>query len=382
MFYLQGSLPPVLSLLLSLILHPHRTLFDQDEALIDKGPADDEYVHLFNIHHMKHISLRALCHLHNNQQAMSVITLLSKRHQLRLDDEDHVNVMANPNLVPRLAPHYLDYTLSLPNVDIDHNWTAKLQLSMANQFWPDNAINSLPFDPKGHPLHPSISQATDMGYHMRFDRDPILFFSGHFGQGNRTINLCLTDLQRLHQGFLNRWHPWVTAAPQSWKVDGFLTQNALVGITLQYGQNQPLLLGQNADLECHNWDRDRKYAHIRQVSFSLATHISYLNVNGWSAIDRALIQQANPVIYDKPDDDPTWEQVDLADLPLVDEDGFEINVYNPDGFRIPRWKPTGFETCGALLDLKKVHELFQGTEDAHGHVQNEVPFTVYPLAFT
>ncbi|KAI6008566.1 hypothetical protein EDC04DRAFT_2907060 [Pisolithus marmoratus] len=159
-------------------------------------------------------------------------------------------------------------------------------------------------------------------------------------------------------------------------------QNALVSITLQYGQNQPLLLGQNADLERHNWDRDHKYAHICQVSFSLATHISYLNVNGWSAIDHTLIQWANPVIYDKPDDDPTWEQVDLADLPLVDEDGFEINVYNPDGFCIPRWKPTSFETCGALLDLKKVHELFQGTEDAHRHVQNEVPFTVYPLAFT
>ncbi|KAI6010564.1 hypothetical protein EDC04DRAFT_2610141 [Pisolithus marmoratus] len=495
MFCSQGFLLPILSLLLLLVLHPHRTkLFDQtdmsdvqpandaldfnlsdnaddagpqDEALVDEGqhdtpfdvaevprqlamgdphsqvdvhlalyptqgPADDEYVHLFNIHHMKHISLRALRHLHNNQRAMSAITLLSKRHQLRLDNEDCVDVMANPNLVPRLAPHYLDYTLyvgsrcgldaALPNVDIDHNWTAKLQLSMANRFWPDNAINSLPFDPKGHmmyigtrlddqmwiamvpnkffdlqdhkntrhPLHPSISRATDMGYHMRFDRDPnfdglglwILFFSGHFGQGNHTINLHLTDLRCLHQGFLNRWHPWVAAAPQSWKVDGFLMQNAPVSITLWYGQNQPLLLGRNADLECHNWDRDHKYAHIRQVSFSLATHISYLNVNGWSAIDRALIQRANPVIYDKPDDDPTQEQVDLADLPLVDEDGFEINVYNPDGFRIPRQKPTGFETCGALLDLKKVHELFQGTEDAHGHVQNEVPFTVYPLAFT
>ncbi|KAI5983517.1 hypothetical protein EDC04DRAFT_2616151 [Pisolithus marmoratus] len=221
MFCSQGSLPPVLSLSLSLILHPHRTLFDQmdmsdiesaddvldfnlsddaddagpqDEALINEGkhntpfdvtevphqlatgdphaqvdvhlalyptqgPADDEYVHLFNIHRMKHISLRALHHLHDNQQAMSAITLLSKRHQLRLDNEDHVNVMANPNLVPHLAPHYLDYTLyvsshcgldaALPNVDINHNWTVKLQLSMANQFWPDNAINSLPFDPKG-----------------------------------------------------------------------------------------------------------------------------------------------------------------------------------------------------------------------------------------
>ncbi|KAI5987134.1 hypothetical protein EDC04DRAFT_2614925 [Pisolithus marmoratus] len=373
---------------------PHQLATGDPHAQVDvhlalyptQGPADDEYVHLFNIHRMKHISLRALRHLHDNQQAMSAITLLSKRHWLRLDDEDCVNVMANPNLVPRLAPHYLDYTLyvgshhgldaALPNVNIDHNWTAKLQLSMANWFWPDNAINSLPFDPKGCMMYIGTRLDDQMWIAMVpnkfFDlQDPkntreklpvlahkhpavepkhacmmVMFIAhvladiGHFGQGNCTINLHLTDLRCLHQGFLNCWHPWVAAAPQSWKVDGFLTQNALVGITLQYGQNQPLLLG-------------------------------YLNVNGWSVIDRTLIRQANPVIYDNPDDDPTQEQVDLADLPLVDEDGFEINVYNPDGFCIPRQKPTGFETCGALLDLKKVHELFQGTEDAHGHVQNE-----------
>ncbi|KAI6008565.1 hypothetical protein EDC04DRAFT_2907059 [Pisolithus marmoratus] len=146
---------------------PHQLAMGDPHAQVDvhlalyptQGPADDEYVHLFNIHHMKHISLRALRHLHDNQWAMSAITLLSKRHQLRLDDEDRVDVMANPNLVPRLALHYLNYTLyvssccglnaALPNVDINHNWTAKLQLSMANSFWPDNAINSLPFDPKG-----------------------------------------------------------------------------------------------------------------------------------------------------------------------------------------------------------------------------------------
>ncbi|KAI6043251.1 hypothetical protein EDC04DRAFT_2891089 [Pisolithus marmoratus] len=142
---------------------PHAQVDIHLALYLTQGPADDEYVHLFNIHCMKHISLRALCHLHDNQWAMSAITLLSKRHQLRLDDEDHVNVMANANLVPCLALHYLNYTLyvsshhgldtALPNVNINHNWTAKLQLSMANQFWSDNTINSLPFDPKGHMMY-------------------------------------------------------------------------------------------------------------------------------------------------------------------------------------------------------------------------------------
>ncbi|KAI6025469.1 hypothetical protein EDC04DRAFT_2606257 [Pisolithus marmoratus] len=91
---------------------PHAQVDIHLALYLTQGPADDEYVHLFNIHCMKHISLRALCHLHDNQWAMSAITLLSKRHQLRLDDEDHVNVMANANLVPCLTLHYLHYTLS------------------------------------------------------------------------------------------------------------------------------------------------------------------------------------------------------------------------------------------------------------------------------
>ncbi|KAI6019131.1 hypothetical protein EDC04DRAFT_2607559 [Pisolithus marmoratus] len=52
--------------------------------------------------------------------------------------------------------------------------------------------------------------------------------------------------------------------------------------------------------------------------------------------------QGNPVLYEKPDDD---------------------------------------STC-LKAKLKKVHELFQGAEDVHSQVQNEVPFTIYPLAFT
>ncbi|KAI6014758.1 hypothetical protein PISMIDRAFT_17203 [Pisolithus microcarpus 441] len=41
-----------------------------------------------------------------------------------------------------------------------------------------------------------------------------------------------------------------------------------------------------------------------------------------------------------------------------------------------------FDTCGALLDFRRVNQLYQGVEDTYGHVQNEVPYTVYPLAFT
>ncbi|KIM65726.1 hypothetical protein SCLCIDRAFT_8157 [Scleroderma citrinum Foug A] len=47
-----------------------------------------------------------------------------------------------------------------------------------------------------------------------------------------------------------------------------------------------------------------------------------------------------------------------------------------------RRRPLRFSKCGALIDLERIHELFQGSEDAHGHVQNEAPFWVYPLAYS
>ncbi|KAI6142088.1 hypothetical protein BKA82DRAFT_28440 [Pisolithus tinctorius] len=92
--------------------------------------------------------------------------------------------------------------------------------------------------------------------------------------------------------------------------------------------------------------------------------------------------EKHPILYDKSDDDPSCLPVDLEELLLLDEHGFEINVYNEHGFSVPRRSPAIYQACGALLDLKQVHELFQGNEDAYGHVNNESPYMVYPLAFT
>ncbi|KAI6155876.1 hypothetical protein BKA82DRAFT_4011286 [Pisolithus tinctorius] len=413
-------------------------------------PADSDHLRLFNAHHLKHVSFRTLSNFHENRRAIPAISLLSNRHRIHIDDHYRVNTDS-----PDLGPHYLDYALYvgsrrgldavLPNVAADHNWTAKLQLTMTFRLWPDNAANALPFNPKGRMMY--VGTRLDDQFwlaivpHVFFDiRDPdntpdklpsldhrhpvvaphharmiVMFIAhvlsemrhedihcldpypepltwdavkdstevmGHFGQSNRMINLRLPDLVRLHQGFIDLWHAWVAAAPRSWKQDGFLTANAPVAVSLRYGQNQPLMVSQSIDLERMNWNHDRNYAHIRRVSFSLATHISYLAVERWTDIAQHTIMDKHPILYDKSDDDPSCLPVDLDELPLLDEHGFEINVYNEDGFRVPRRSPAAYQACGALLDLKQVHELFQGNEDAYGHVNNESPYTVYPLAFT
>ncbi|KAG2127004.1 hypothetical protein BD769DRAFT_1668128 [Suillus cothurnatus] len=50
------------------------------------------------------------------------------------------------------------------------------------------------------------------------------------------------------------WDDYVAQAPPSWKEDNFLTNNAPVGVTIQCGQNQLLLVHGALDDECRKWD--------------------------------------------------------------------------------------------------------------------------------
>jgi hypothetical protein len=200
--------------------------------------------------------------------------------------------------------------------------------------------------------------------------------------------------------FCTKWENWVNNAPNAWKQDGFLDNNSPVGVTIRYGQNQPLLVGGAFDVESTNWNNDRDYKHIRQFTFSLATHIrcvichvtisisilmdhySYLDVEEWRIVPEETLLNAHEVLYDKPDTDEAREQVDLHSLPLLDDEGCEINVYSEQGFRIPRRVPVLFRNCGALLNLRSVHELFASEDNEEESARNIVPFYVYPVAFT
>jgi hypothetical protein len=87
--------------------------------------------------------------------------------------------------------------------------------------------------------------------------------------------------------------------------------------------------------------------------------------------------------------------VNIHSLQLEDEEGREVNVYNEDSYRVPRRAPKHLRSCppcGLLLDLTKVHALFQTSfeqeddnDDDLYNVQEaepQVKLTVYPQAFT
>jgi hypothetical protein len=80
----------------------------------------------------------------------------------------------------------------------------------------------------------------------------------------------------------------------------------------------------------------------------------------WEDVAVNQIQARHDTLYDGYDKGQRQE-VDLEKLPLLDEEGEEIWVYNERGFRVPRRNPmfskkTG--EAGVMVDLRKVHDLF------------------------
>ena len=67
---------------------------------------------------------------------------------------------------------------------------------------------------------------------------------------------------------------WVDGAPDSYKLDGFLTDHIPIGITSIYGQNQPLPVDERHEIEdARNWGRARDFKCMKYVSFALASHV-------------------------------------------------------------------------------------------------------------
>ncbi|KAI6098725.1 hypothetical protein EDD16DRAFT_1524316 [Pisolithus croceorrhizus] len=52
------------------------------------------------------------------------------------------------------------------------------------------------------------------------------------------------------------------------------------------------------------------------------------------------------------------------------EDGFEISMYNEAGYQVPWQMPRAFQTCSVMVDLERVHGLFQGWDEEGGEFGN------------
>ncbi|KAI6011754.1 hypothetical protein BKA83DRAFT_25294 [Pisolithus microcarpus] len=107
------------------------------------------------------------------------------------------------------------------------------------------------------------------------------------------------------------------------------------------------------------WDQDRNYGHTSHMSFSLATHLSCLDVQEWDNIPVHVIWQNNVVLFDRPDTDGDRQEVDMRDLDMVDKEGFEINVYNKPGYQVPQrvWNEAKFH----VVQLGMVTSMFLGS---------------------
>lgn len=104
---------------------------------------------------------------------------------------------------------------------------------------------------------------------------------GREDESSRNIDMTLPPFKQLHDVLVDQWDAWVDAAPQDYKVDGFLTNHVPVAVTIRYGQNQEIC-SQKA-LELHNldaqrdvWLKDHQFTNLMEFSFALATHISYV----------------------------------------------------------------------------------------------------------
>lgn len=127
----------------------------------------------------------------------------------------------------------------------------------------------------------------------------------------------------------------------------------------------------------------------------------------WRNIPDYRLEQRGP-LFDRLDVDDR-DPVDLADLPLLDDEGDEIPIFDQNGRQVPRRVPLSKASrrpCGILMDFTNARDLFEDPQDndfaaaldespppyvivnafrqgflnSVGHVQvNAVPFPMVPL---
>ncbi|KIL55211.1 hypothetical protein M378DRAFT_182284 [Amanita muscaria Koide BX008] len=210
---------------------------------------------------------------------------------------------------------------------------------------------------------------------------------------NRRTNLNLNALQRLDDTICDEYQNWVDEAPLFYLEDDFLTSRVPVAITSRFGQNQQLAESRaDRDQEVLNWAQDRDYKRIHYLTIALASHLRVHTVHSWrERLIADIRENFSAGIYNSRNDDTreiiTWDE--LAEMPLVDDEGREIPIYCGMGFNIPRRIPRFSKHSlphGVLVDLRKVKDLFQHELDEEDFYMDEdtapVDVYTYPQAGT
>jgi hypothetical protein len=128
-----------------------------------------------------------------------------------------------------------------------------------------------------------------------------------------------------------------------------------------------------------------------QINYTI---VRFRQVDFWRDLDLDELPDPRQVpIFRTPDCKENQRVDQLVDLPLLDDQQREINIYDDQGFRISRRKPIYRNTslpCGLLIDLTQVRSLFQDpaalvfdmeNEEMHEEEERNCDINVYPQAF-
>lgn len=84
----------------------------------------------------------------------------------------------------------------------------------------------------------------------------------------------MVDVQRLNDTIRDTYGDWLNAAAPGYFKDDFFLESRPMVITCCFGQDQPICLPGQRDVESMRWMKERAYDKMRFMSFSLASHFS------------------------------------------------------------------------------------------------------------
>ncbi|KAI9456721.1 hypothetical protein HD554DRAFT_2177974 [Boletus coccyginus] len=110
---------------------------------------------------VKHTRLSELQRISEREDKIAALTTLRRRRSIQVDREYTLD-LTGPDVVPRIGPHFIDFTLfvgdkiglgtALPHRQYDPTWSMRLTLNHATDLWPSADSRYLPFNPMGRML--------------------------------------------------------------------------------------------------------------------------------------------------------------------------------------------------------------------------------------
>lgn len=111
----------------------------------------------------------------------------------------------------------------------------------------------------------------------------------------------------------------------------------------------------------------------------------FIKVPDWNVIPVDELRRDHGQLFSNFTSEPGDHQPveDLTQLPLLDDQGREIPIYDEDGFRVLRRHPIAPKRLGCFLDLTKVPDLFYPSNDnINNNLRPRIPIYLYPMSFT